>query len=37
MNAAPVLEIVQILLAFIIALPCIGLALVGMARRQHNS
>lgn len=37
MNATPLLEIVQILLACVIALPCVGLALVGMARRQQNS
>jgi hypothetical protein len=36
MDTSPILEIVQILLICTIALPCAGLALAGMARRQRG-
>lgn len=36
MGAMPLLEIVQILLAFTIALPCVGLALISTAHRQRG-
>jgi hypothetical protein len=36
MSGSLLLEITQIALAFIIALPCVALAFVGMARRQRG-
>jgi hypothetical protein len=35
MSSNVTLELVQMALAFVIALPCAGLALMGMMRRQR--
>jgi hypothetical protein len=36
MGVMPLLEVVQIVLALTIALPCMGLAFIGMAQRQRS-
>lgn len=36
MGATPLLEVVQIVLVLTIALPCVGVALVGRAQRQRG-